>query len=601
MARKKSFSILVLINLLFFGSCESEDPVKTYLLSVSVSPEYSGTITYPTNPIQEGEVVELIPVPHPNWVFKQWEQDVTGTSNPLNVLMDSDKTITGVFVKRDYPLSITIQGEGTVVESIIQNPSGREYPHGTLVSLVPVPKEGWVFSEWSGDASGTLVPLQFSVDKELQITATFVPKISTLVLGGSNDDVLAKVIKVSGGRYLIAGTTNSSDGIFEGLTKGGSDAFVIQLTSELSVEWVKVFGGSKDEYASSIIENNDGTYSVSGSFSSSDGDFANKLNGTTDVFHIKLSQSGDVIWMNSFGSSNTEVFSKSMIQSKQGAYILLATSDGTCCNNIQGGNSGGKDMMTMWISPSGNLLWTRNYGTYKDEEAIKVYETSNGTIIFLGTQQPNGALNQEDLYVVATDPNGSQLSSSVYSGSGVDVGYDVVELGSQLVVLGSTTSRDGDFSNYGFGNYNMFMMKLSQFGSGLGGIRIFGGSEDDRGFSLIKSPNSNDLIVLGVSNSLDYDLDKKNIGGADLVLVKTDNNLNKKILKTYGGSNNEIGLINSLGSLKQVIPSISLSIAPNGGLILGGTTESNDLIFEGLTFGKKDIFLIKTDEDGNLN
>lgn len=601
MARKKSFSILVLINLLFFGSCESEDPVKTYLLSVSVSPEYSGTITYPTNPIQEGEVVELIPVPHPNWVFKQWEQDVTGTSNPLNVLMDSDKTITGVFVKRDYPLSITIQGEGTVEESIIQNPSGREYPHGTLVSLVPVPKEGWVFSEWSGDASGTLVPLQFSVDKELQITATFVPKISTLVLGGSNDDVLAKVIKVSGGRYLIAGTTNSSDGIFEGLTKGGSDAFVIQLTSELSVEWVKVFGGSKDEYASSIIENNDGTYSVSGSFSSSDGDFANKLNGTTDVFHIKLSQSGDVIWMNSFGSSNTEVFSKSMIQSKQGAYILLATSDGTCCNNIQGGNSGGKDMMAMWISPSGNLLWTRNYGTYKDEEAIKVYETSNGTIIFLGTQQPNGALNQEDLYVVATDPNGSQFSSSVFSGSGVDVGYDVVELGSQLVVLGSTTSRDGDFSNYGFGNYNMFMMKLSQFGSGLGGIRIFGGSEDDRGFSLIKSPNSNDLIVLGVSNSLDYDFDKKNIGGADLVLVKTDNNLNKKILKTYGGSHNEIGLINSLGSLKQVIPSVSLSIAPNGGLILGGTTESNDLIFEGLTFGKKDIFLIKTDDDGNLN
>jgi hypothetical protein len=87
--------------------------------------------------------------------------------------MTTNKTITGVFVKRDYPLNIKIEGEGTVEEKIIPNPSGREYPHGTTVELTPKPKDGWEFESWSGDLEGKESPKRIVVDKQKNVTVKF--------------------------------------------------------------------------------------------------------------------------------------------------------------------------------------------------------------------------------------------------------------------------------------------------------------------------------------------------------------------------------------------------------------------------------------------
>jgi uncharacterized repeat protein (TIGR02543 family) len=87
--------------------------------------------------------------------------------------MAANKTLVAVFVKRDYPLTIKIEGEGTVEEKIVPNPSGREYPHGTTVELTPKPKEGWEFDGWAGDLTGKEIPKRILVDKQKNVTAKF--------------------------------------------------------------------------------------------------------------------------------------------------------------------------------------------------------------------------------------------------------------------------------------------------------------------------------------------------------------------------------------------------------------------------------------------
>jgi uncharacterized repeat protein (TIGR02543 family) len=87
--------------------------------------------------------------------------------------MASNKTLVAVFLKRDYPLTIKIEGEGTVEEKIVTNPSGREYPHGTTVELTPKPKEGWEFDGWAGDLTGKEIPKRILVDKQKNVTAKF--------------------------------------------------------------------------------------------------------------------------------------------------------------------------------------------------------------------------------------------------------------------------------------------------------------------------------------------------------------------------------------------------------------------------------------------
>jgi surface protein len=171
----KNFIYLFLILAIVFSSCETEEPIPTYTLSTTVSPIEGGKIiASPQMPnYKEGEVVTLTPEPNEHWVFKQWEGDGTGSSTPLQLTMNSNKSVVGVFVKRDYPLTITIEGEGTVEEKIVPNPGGREYPHGTTVELTPKPKEGWVFDSWGGDLSGTDSPKNIKVDKAKSVTVKF--------------------------------------------------------------------------------------------------------------------------------------------------------------------------------------------------------------------------------------------------------------------------------------------------------------------------------------------------------------------------------------------------------------------------------------------
>jgi len=170
------FTVLVALVTVF--ACEVEEPIPTYTLTTSVTPSEGGKIIVsPQEPnYVEGSTVTLTPEPNENWVFKQWEGDATGSITPLPIIMTTNKTITGVFVKRDYPLNIKIEGEGTVEEKIVPNPSGREYPHGTTVELTPKPKDGWEFEGWAGDLTGNESPKRITVDKQKNVTAKFKEK-----------------------------------------------------------------------------------------------------------------------------------------------------------------------------------------------------------------------------------------------------------------------------------------------------------------------------------------------------------------------------------------------------------------------------------------
>lgn len=215
-----------------FSSCDTEEPIPTYTLSTTISPIEGGKITVsPQAPnYKEGEVVTLTPEPNDHWVFEKWEGDASGSTTPLQITMNSDKSVTGAFIKKNYQLTINIEGEGTVEESIITNPSGREYPHETTVELTPVPKEGWEFESWGGDLTGSETPKTITVDKEMNVTAKFeiVPTITSLDCQSStNSGVLevgeeainiSSIIPYTGGNGgTHSGQTVSSTGV-TGLT-----------------------------------------------------------------------------------------------------------------------------------------------------------------------------------------------------------------------------------------------------------------------------------------------------------------------------------------------------------------------------------------------
>jgi hypothetical protein len=165
--------VIFALGILFVISCKKELPV--YNLNISVSPLQSGTVTPNSGIYKAGERVNLLATPCPDCIFKQWSGSVNSSENPYTLLMDSSKSITAIFERRQYPLSIVIEGQGTIKEEIVSIKSfSTNYSSGTVVKLTAVPNVGWEFSGWSGDTISIINPISLSIIKPVSLKALFV-------------------------------------------------------------------------------------------------------------------------------------------------------------------------------------------------------------------------------------------------------------------------------------------------------------------------------------------------------------------------------------------------------------------------------------------
>ena len=151
---KKQYSLKV--------SIEGEGQVTEKIIKAGISTDYNS-----------GTIVELSANPKSEWVFIEWKGDLSGTKNPAQITINEPKNITAVFEKKQYPLNIEIEGEGSVEETIIKAGTPNSYNSGTVVSLKAIPENGWSFLKWSGDVLSFENPIEITVDTSKNIKAEF--------------------------------------------------------------------------------------------------------------------------------------------------------------------------------------------------------------------------------------------------------------------------------------------------------------------------------------------------------------------------------------------------------------------------------------------
>ncbi|MCA1746806.1 MAG: InlB B-repeat-containing protein, partial [Bacteroidales bacterium] len=169
---------------------DDKDITATFTEVTEVSEQYSltvktsgqGSVIKDPNKKEydEGTVVTLTANPADGWEFTRWSGDASGTSRTIEVTMDDDKDITAIFtevteVSEQYSLTVKTSGQG----SVIKDPNKKEYDEGTVVTLTANPADGWEFTRWSGDASGTSRTIQVTMDDDKDITATFSQTINS--------------------------------------------------------------------------------------------------------------------------------------------------------------------------------------------------------------------------------------------------------------------------------------------------------------------------------------------------------------------------------------------------------------------------------------
>jgi len=141
---------------------EGEGSIEQKVIKAGVAADYNS-----------GTTVELTAKPASEWEFVEWKGALTGSENPQQITIDEPKTVTAVFEKKEYPLTIEIEGEGNVDEKIIKAGVATDYNSGTTVELTAKPSDGWMFYDFSGDLKSGENPSKVTIDSAITIKANF--------------------------------------------------------------------------------------------------------------------------------------------------------------------------------------------------------------------------------------------------------------------------------------------------------------------------------------------------------------------------------------------------------------------------------------------
>ena len=126
----------------------------------------------PAGPYLFGSTVQLTAVPSQGSYFFGWSGAASGFANPMLFNVTDASGITALFgVLRTNQVFLTVlpSTNGTVAI----NPARSVYTIGDSVTLTAVPAAGYVFTGWSGDASGEMNPLVLALSTNTLISASF--------------------------------------------------------------------------------------------------------------------------------------------------------------------------------------------------------------------------------------------------------------------------------------------------------------------------------------------------------------------------------------------------------------------------------------------
>ncbi|MEO5562025.1 MAG: BACON domain-containing protein [Chitinophagaceae bacterium] len=459
----------------------------------------------------------------------------------------------------------------------------------TVVSVIAGSNNGTANAR---TANITFSPTGNSDIQPVTLTVTQRPYTFTLgfrkALGGQNfDGATYKIAMSPDGGTVIAGGTYSNDGDVHG-NHGGADLWVIKLNAAGDTLWTKTYGGTLNDGASSIVATPDGGYAIIGSTESNDGDVHGN-HGNGDLWLLKLNAAGDTVWTKTYGGSGNEG-SGEIVTTSDGGYAI---SGYTTSTNIDiHDNHGSADMFLMKLTANGTLIWSKTYGGSDWEEPRSLITTSEGGFVLAGLTESNDKdvtgfhvpiFVGFDTWIVKVDGNGNKIWAHAYGGTFDDVAITIAATVGGYIITGYTNSNDGDITGYhGRASpifYDMLVMKLDDNGKKLW-VHAYGGTFDEFGLSVISTTDGG-YVVAGGASSKNGDVSGYNGNGGelDMWIIKLDNSGNKQWGKTIGGSGDENWF--------------SIEAIP-GGFILTGLTDGKDGDMAGAgSHGDYDIWIGK--------
>ncbi len=237
--------------------------------------------------------------------------------------------------------------------------------------------------------------------------------------GGNFDDSTIDAICTSDGGILFVGFTESTGA-------GGKDAWAVRLTSVGDVMFIKTFGGSQNDFFTSVTEDADGGYLACGQKQS-------ESTGYLEAWLVRFDKSGELDWEKTYAVSERGHASFVTSNADGKGYTLVATRE----------EKSDHDMNIWWLklNPKGSMvLQSISNKRFLNDEALSATVTADGSTIVAGYICDNA--NDKNLYISKFDKRGTELWSQNFGGEKDEYAVSVLPIsGDRFFVCANTETK----------------------------------------------------------------------------------------------------------------------------------------------------------------
>lgn len=323
-----------------------------------------------------------------------------------------------------------------------------------FTGITATPDGGYLLTGWSTSSNGDVPGNKGQADYWLLKISGAGNKQWSKSYGGSGTEYIGLAVTTADGGYLVPGTTYSKDGDVTGQHGNGtSDGWILKLNSSGDLEWKKTFGGSGDDYTGMIRPTADGSFLISGSSDSDDGDVSGGA-GEADGWLFKCNAAGAIIWSKLYGGSKNDYLGH-LLPTTDGGYLVTGSTSSN--DGLFTGNKGDNDALVMKVNNAGAVIWRKLLGGKQDDFLGGLIPVSDGSFLVAGdTDSPDGDIKEpfgnRDGWLVQLSEKGELLWSKIIGGTGPEyLNFIIRTTKGQFITGGFSQSTNHDLSkNQGF-------------------------------------------------------------------------------------------------------------------------------------------------------
>jgi hypothetical protein len=259
------------------------------------------------------------------------------------------------------------------------------------------------------------------------------------------------------GNAYITGTTNGS---LDGPNVGNADVIVAKYDAAGSRLWTRQFGSVGSDRGDAIAADGLGSVYIAGYTDarlSGDPHF-----GQGDAFVSKFDASGDHVWTQQLGTSESDVVYGVSADGLGNVYISGSTE-----GSLGGAQIGSTDAFVAKYDAAGYHQWTRQLGTITQDYSTGVAADGLGNIYISG--QTNGIFGDQagaglsDAFVAKYDAAGSRLWTRQFGTAGEDLSTSITIDGLGNIYISGYTN--GNLAGDNAGSADAFVRRYDPLGN----------------------------------------------------------------------------------------------------------------------------------------